>query len=1131
MKISSSKFWRVLAVVPVISGMLLTGLATNGRAAQPAGETRQESVLNRLSAGETAIQGPFVDEPVYPAVFNGDLRDLPQVAPEAPAPIPLRYVPGQEPKGSAPQIAGWVDSVAQTEFGDGQMPPPVANFAGLDFNGFGAGWPPDTNGDVGPNHYIQTVNTSIGIYNKVTGVRLVGVTFDTFFSGPAGTPCDTDNQGDPVVLYDASVDRWLITDFAWFNFNTGPFYECIAVSQTNDPVAGGWYFYALRADTGAFTGYLNDYPKLGVWNDGWYMSANMFQQNPPGPGFGVRAWALDRASMIAGGALYEVHFDTCNGGVCDSLLPANYRGAAPPAGAPNYFLGAVAPGSLNLYEFDVDWATPGNSTFTGPIVIPIAPFAIAPSIPQPSTGTLLDSLSFRLMMQLQYRNINGVESLWANHSVATGGVVGVRWYEIQDPGGAANLIQQGTYQPDSTYRWMGSLAVDQDGNMAVGYSRSSAANPIIYPSILYAGRLAGEAPGLLPQDEATLVTGSGSQNGINRWGDYSAMTVDPLDDCTFWYTTEYYLTTGTNWQTRIGSFKFPSCGQPKGTLTGTVYNAVTNQPVPGVNVSAASLSTTFTAQTDSNGDYSMDLLGGAYDVTAGPLLPGYPSSTTVNGVSVVAGNTTNQDLYLDPAPYLVGAATSVDDNGLGGNGNGFPEPGEQGILLFQDLLNTGAVTSTNITALLSSSTAGVTVDQDATSYLDIPAGAFGANSIPYAFSIDYAVPCGSDLDFHTVMTDSVSVYSSDFTLNASVALPRTDIISNTVESGAAGWTTGGTSNTWAITTLSSHSPTHSWTDSPAGAYVDNTNSYLRTPAFDLSGKRNVVISGWYLYELESGYDYVYLEYSLNGGGTWQTASPLASFNGFQSSWENLVVDAAVLDNQANVALRYRLVSDSGVTADGIYIDDVAVSYEPYSCDYTPPLLPGAPNLLSPLDGAQVTNPVTFTWEDSGAGDLPSGYIFNLDNTPVMTFTTPVTSTTMTLTSGVHTWSVVATNLAGPSPASETRTVEILVVLNPPGVPNLLSPADNSLVAPGQITFTWEDSGSGGAAEGFALLLDNSLVVNFTTPVTSTAIILGSGAHTWSVKATNASGESIYAPERTLWVQFRALLPIVLNNQP
>ncbi len=986
--------------------------------------------------GDTAVQpqtpdiaGPFVGEPVYPHIFNGDLRDLPQLPDAEPdIPTPLRYLPNQQPKGSAPQLAGWSDAAAQTEMGIGQMPDPIITFAGLDFNGFGAGWPPDTNGDVGPNHYIQTVNTSIGIYNKTTGAQLVGLTLDTFFTGPPGTPCDNNNQGDPVVIYDPMADRWIVTNFAWNNFNTGPYYECIAVSQTADPVSGGWYFYALRADTGGFVGYLNDYPKLGVWPDGWYMTANMFQINPPGPGFGVRVWALDRTSMLAGGALNEVHFDLCTSAECGALLPSNLRGDLPPAGSPNYMIATTPPDLLQLWEFDVDWTTPANSTFTGPVDIPVAPFVIAQSVPQLGTGTVLDSLSFRPMMQAQYRTINGVESLWVNHTVAaTDGVGGVRWYEVQDPGNTPTLTQQSTFQPDDHHRWMGSLAADQDGNMAVGYSVSSAT---MFPAIRYAGRLAGEAPGLLGQGEATLIAGTGSQTGISRWGDYSAMTVDPVDDCTFWYTTEYYITTGNNWQTRIGSFRFPSCGQPKAYLDGVVYNSATQQPIPGVQVTAVSPTMTLTALTDNAGYYTMTLLADTYNLTAGPLLPGYPISHTVSGVSVAVGNTTSTDLYLDPVPYLVGDAEAIDDDVPYGNNNGFLEPGELGVLLWEGLLNTGAITATNVTAELSSSTTGVTVDTAVAPYPDIAAGNVMTNSTAFVISLSPDITCGDDLDFHKVITSSEGVYTADFTLNASVSLPPADVFSNDVEGGAAGWTTGGSFNTWAITTEESHSPTHSWTDSPGGSYVDNTNSYLRTPAYDLSGKRNVVLSGWYMYGLETGYDYVYLEYSLNGGTSWATSDPLYSFNGHQDTWEELVLDASVLDDQANVALRWRMVSDGSVVDDGIHLDDITLSYEPYECTYEA-LPPDAPTLVAPTDGVTLTETaVTYIWQPALTGGPVDSYELDVNGT-VYTFTGAITSTTMILPEGSYNWLVRALNPYGASAWTATWTFTVDLPVVPP----------------------------------------------------------------------------------------------------
>jgi hypothetical protein len=1054
---------------------------------------------------QPGIAGPFSDEPVMPVVYNGDLRDLPQIKTDATGPTPLRYTPGTEPKGRAPQTVNWVDPVAQTSFGVGLMPEPTMNFAGLDFQSWGSGWPPDTNGDVGPDHYIQNVNTAIGIYDKATGAELVAITFDSFFSGPAGTPCNNNHQGDPIVLYDPLVDRWVVTDFAWFDGNpSAGFYECIAVSQSGDPVSGGWYFYALRADTGSFSGYLNDYPKLGVWSDGWYMSANMFQEVPPGSGFGVRVWALDRASMIGGGSLNEVHFD-CTSPECASLLPSNLRGDLPPAGSPNYFAAVEPPDNFYIWEFDVDWTTPGNSTFGGPTSVSIADFAIAPSIPQLGTSMLLDSLSFRLMMQLQYRNINGVESLWANHSVANEGSVGVRWYEVGDPGGTPTLVQQGTYQPDENYRWMGSLAVDQDGNMAVGYSVSS---ETMYPAIRYAGRLAGEVPGTLPQNETVLIQGGGSQTGINRWGDYSAMTVDPDDDCTFWYTTEYYLTSGNNWQTRIGSFKYPSCGQSKSYIEGVVRNSVTMEPVEGVPIIASSDDMTISVMSDPTGYYTMTLLAGTYQMTAGPFLPGYPTSSEVSNIFVAKSSTVAQDFTLTPVPNLVEAGVSIDDNVTNGNDNGYLEPGEGGVLLWEGLLNNGAITSTNIAANLVSLTPGLTIDTPAASYPDISAGEIMTNTTPFSISVANTVPCGEELYLNKGVVDSTNSYEIALSFNASQPLPRTDVFNNDVESGAVGWTTGGDLNNWAIIATSAHSPVHSWTDSPGGNYPDNANSWLRTPAYDLSGKRNVQISGWFTYALEAGYDYVYLDYSLDGGLTWSGDSQaLVIFNGYQSNWTQRTVNAPMLDEQENIALRFRLVSDSGVNDEGIFIDDIVMSYEPYQCAYVEENVPGAPELLSPADLSTVNNPVPFQWEPSTLGGLPTNYIFTLDDTPVITVTSSTTSLQRELSEGTHTWKVTAFNDIGTSPDSQTWSVNVLP--EPPDPPMLITPLDGSEIAnrDTDITFQWEGTTTGGATDGFVFYVDSTAVMTFTTVVTSTTMTLPVGIHDWYVTAFNAYGVS------------------------
>jgi hypothetical protein len=877
------------------------------------------------SAASSGTPTPQVGTPVLPTVWNGDLRDLPQVSPLAGGKKPFvaeeqmtpNEIEAMKHTFHGVKLGGPVSPIAAP------APAPIANFAGMSLSANGAGWPPDTNGDVGPTYYIQTVNTSVGIFNKATGAQVVAVPFDVFFQGSPDMACRQDNFGDPVALYDAMAGRWLVTDFAFANPNSPPYYQCIAVSQTSDPVSGGWFFYQLRADTGPLTGFLNDYPKLGVWPDGYYMTNNMF-----GPSsFAVRLWALDRASMLAGGPLNEVHFDLCQDGSCGSFLPANLRGPAPPAGAPEYFMTASAPNHMSLYRFHVDWGTPANSTLTGPFPIEVAPFSGFGQVPEQG-GSNLDSLSFRLMMQLQYRNYGDHEALFATHTIDVDSRAAERWYEIRDPAGTPTLYQQGDQSlPDGNHRWMGSIAADQQGNIGLGYSVSSAA---MHPAIRYAGRRVGEVPGQLPQTEQVLINGTGSQTGISRWGDYSAMSVDPTDDCTFWYTTEYYATTGQNWQTRIGSFKFPSCGQTLGTLNGQVVDSVTSNPIPNAPVQIdgpESLSTV----ADGGGNYSMDVLAGTYTLTAGPVPPGYPATNSVTNIGVTAGNTTTTDIPLDPVPFLQAGATTVDDSGSGGNGNGFAEPGESNIHLTIELDNVGATTSHSVNAVLTTSTSGVTISQGSSAYPDIAAGGSQSNTTDYVFSLADTVPCGSAIAFHLAVTTAEGNFSADLTVDTGIVEPPVTVLADDFESGVGGWTTGGANNTWAQTTESSHSPTHSWTDSPGGNYNNNTNSWLISPFLDFVGRRNVKISAYYTWDLEAGYDYVYLEYSLNG--TSWTGTPLTSFNGSQGTWTQIVNDAPALEGVGTAKIRYRLTSDGGVVADGFHVDDFQVTYQPVVCQY------------------------------------------------------------------------------------------------------------------------------------------------------------------------------------------------------
>ena len=413
--------------------------------------------------------------------------------------------------------------------------------------------PPDTNGAVGATQYVQIVNSGFAVFDKATKNVVYGpVATNTLWSGFGG-PCEADNDGDATVVYDKAAGRWVISQFA---VTASPYFECVAVSATSD-ATGAYYRYAFP-----YGSTFPDYPKMGVWPDAYYETFNMFNGNTFA---GAKLCAYDRNAMLSGAAATQQCFQlsTSYGGV----LPADLDGStAPPAGSPNYLMN-FGTSKLNLWKFHVDWSNTANTTLTGPTAIPVASFAAAcgggTCVPQSGTRQQLDSLADRLMFRLAYRNFADHESLVVSHSVKVGTskqnpYTGVRWYEVRSPGGTPVVYQQSTYAPDTTYRWLGSVAMDKQGNMALGYSASSST---IHPAIRYTGRLATD-PLSTMQAETSIVEGTGSQSGSNlsRWGDYSAMTVDPVDDCTFWYTNEYLKTTGAfNWSTRLESFKFSTC--------------------------------------------------------------------------------------------------------------------------------------------------------------------------------------------------------------------------------------------------------------------------------------------------------------------------------------------------------------------------------------------------------------------------------------------------------------------------------------------------------------------------------------------------------------------------------------------
>jgi uncharacterized repeat protein (TIGR01451 family) len=510
-----------------------------------------------LSTQAPLVEGPFVSEAVEPHVVEVDLSTSSEVATEVPTNFVLEVPRASTAQSiiedpAEPFVAPLLEQEVVLEGrAHGALSAPIVNVDGIAFTG---AVPPDPIIDVGPQHIIQMVNSVFAIFSK-SGSLLAGpFAINSLWAGTAA-PCATQNLGDPVVLYDHLADRWLMSQFA------SPSHVCIAVSRTGNPVTGG--FFAYQFNVGSFP----DYFKLGVWPDAYYMAANFGGQ--------VTVVAFNRAQMLNGNPGNFVQFNVAGlpglGG--NMMLPSDLDGSRPPpAGSPNYFYRQVdgdnfgGADRIEIFEFRVNFVNPALSTFTGPTNLPMAAFDSAlcgffsfACVPQPGTTTTLDPINEWPMWRFQYRNFGSHETLVGNFTVDVGADrAGIRWFELHKVSEAAwTIFQQGTFAPGTAHRWIGSIAMDRDRNIALGYSISSST---VFPSIHYTGRLSTDPLGRMPQGEENLINGSGFSTS-NRWGDYSSLNVDPLDDCTFWYTNQYIAASGVAWRTRIGSFRFLSCGQ------------------------------------------------------------------------------------------------------------------------------------------------------------------------------------------------------------------------------------------------------------------------------------------------------------------------------------------------------------------------------------------------------------------------------------------------------------------------------------------------------------------------------------------------------------------------------------------
>jgi hypothetical protein len=564
--------------------LVAAGLAAAALAAAGA-QARQVTLPSLALAADAHVEGGLVVRkpvvrPAFKFAISKPLRTLRSVPIDVANGLETEERDDQDRPGgpAAP------DPVVQNTFGAGAPPPLGLSFNGAESIVDSRLTPPDTNGDVGPKNYVEMVNVQMEVFDK-TGKPLYGpVTLQTLF-GPLGKQCGVSGVGDPVVVYDQLADRWVLSQFG-FLFDTltgaptGPFFECIAVSKTSDPT-GQYYLYAFKISDGK----LNDYPKLGVWPDAYYMSINQFNFSGFSESYGgAGAVAFDRAAMLRGDPdAPMVYYDLFNmnpdfGG----MLPTDLDGMRlPPAGAPNIFvqlespqLGEFTGTQLELFRFHVDWDKPANSSFTRSATLPTASFdaELCPGgecVKQKTSFQTLDTLSDRLMFRLAYRNFGSYDALVLNHTVdADGqGKGGIRWYEIRNAlTGTPTIFQQSTFAPDANSRWMGSIAMDGNGDIGLGYSVSGTD---LYPSIRYTGRLATDPPGQMTLGEGSIIEGGGAATFvIGRWGDYTDLTVDPVDDCTFWYANEYYKQSSEfDWSTRIGTFMIPGCDATAPTAT------------------------------------------------------------------------------------------------------------------------------------------------------------------------------------------------------------------------------------------------------------------------------------------------------------------------------------------------------------------------------------------------------------------------------------------------------------------------------------------------------------------------------------------------------------------------------------
>ncbi len=942
-----------LSVVVILT--IAISFLLSGHSASTKSELKSEKVSSPISARAIAFA-------VSPSV-----RDLAnsQMPVEAPAKgLPVRELGAGNELFARPGDGRDADG-SLAAFGTTPMPPPLLSFPGLSNIDNAIIYslliiPPDMNGDVGPNHYVQIVNSLFRIFDKSGQPISQPFKINSLFES-LGTVCSTRNDGLAVVLYDPLADRWIISQTCTA---FPPFREMVAVSKTGDPL-GQYYSYEFVMPNVK----LNDFPKFGVWPDGYYMSTDEFL----GADYvGAGAFAFDRTKLLAGDPTASyIYFNLAVpvGPRQKGLLPSDMDGLRPPpAGAPNVFASYTATeygdaqDALKLYNFHADFSNPLNSTFTERPESPLAVSAFDPTSPdgradiaQPPPGERLDSQSDRLNFRLAYRNFGSHESLVVNQTVRTTPSdpyrAGVRLYELRKTAANYAVVEQSTLGTSTSSRWIASAAQDHQGNLAVQYNFVADNKK---PSIFYTGKLAGDPPGVF-RPERALIDGTGVQKAFGwRWGEYSGMTVDPVDDCTFWMTNAYYTLESETfsdfaWLTQIGSVKFSECTPaPRGSITGSVTNSANSQPINGAVLKAGS----YTRETNSLGSYgTLSVLPATYDLTASAR--GYLPQTV--SVSVADGQSLTRNFALQPVPIIENAGIQLAAESCAINQA--PEPGET-VTFNISLQNTGVLAAANLTATLLSTTE-ITNPGPMQSYGAMPPGG-SAVSRPFTFTVAPSVDCGEVVALNFEIRDNGS-----FVGNVSISLQtgvRRFALQENFDGVTApilpnGWSTSSSENhqLWRTSATRNQSAPNSLF-SPA-PHQQGLNEVI-SPAFAVASTHaEIEFRNWY--ELETTflrnrlYDGSVLEIKL-GEGEWQDI--LAAGGSFLSGGYDGIIDGCCMNplagrlgwsgrsgvNQTsqfittraklpasaagqNVRLRFRIGSDIGGFKEGQYIDNLTVT--------------------------------------------------------------------------------------------------------------------------------------------------------------------------------------------------------------